>query len=288
MQPHIITLVNMDTLTIVGVGLIGGSIGLAAKRSGLARRVLGVGRQQNSLDRARQCGTIDEGYLDAGQAAALAQLVIFCTPVDGIAEQALAIAPYCAPGTILSDAGSTKAEIVRALDGQMPRGIAFVGAHPLAGSEKRGPEFASADLFQGRCTVLTPTEHTDAAALAQMQAFWHGLGARVMLMTPEEHDRALALTSHLPHLAAAALAGLLPDELQPLTATGFRSTTRVAAGDPTLWSAIFLHNRQALQTALAAFEARLGAFRRALEAGDRQALDHLLTQAKKVRDALGS
>ncbi len=279
---------HVDTLTIVGVGLIGGSIGLAAKRRGLVRRVRGVGRQQASLERALQHGTIDEGHLDAAAVAGDSQLIVFCTPVDGIAEQALAIAPRCAPGTILTDAGSTKATIVRALDGRLPAGVAFVGGHPLAGSEKRGPEAAHADLFQNRCTVLTPTEQTDSTALERVRTFWQALGARVRLMAPEEHDQALALTSHLPHLVASALAGLLPEELHELTATGFRSTTRVAAGDPALWTAICLHNRPALLAALASLENRLGEFRQALETADRTALDHLLAQGKKVRDALGS
>jgi prephenate dehydrogenase len=279
---------HVDTLTIVGVGLIGGSIGLAAKKFGLARRVRGVGRQQASLDRAQFLGAIDEGHLDAAPLAADSQLVVFCTPVDGIAAQVLALAPRCAPGTILTDAGSTKANIVRALDGRLPAGVAFVGGHPLAGSEKRGPEVATAELFHNRCTVLTPTSATDRTALERVQSFWQGLGARVRLMSPEEHDQALALTSHLPHLAAAALAGLLPPDLHVLTASGFRSTTRVAGGEPSLWTAIFQHNRPALLAALTSLKERLGQFQQALERDDPAALDELLGQGKKVRDALGS
>jgi prephenate dehydrogenase len=215
-------------------------------------------------------------------------MIVFCTPVDGIAEQALTLAPRCAPGTLLTDAGSTKASIVRALDGRLPPGVTFVGGHPLAGSEKRGPEFANPDLFQNRCTILTPLEHTDPAALEQVRAFWQGLGARVRLLSPEEHDRALALTSHLPHLVASALAGILPDDLHDLTATGFRTTSRIAAGDPALWSPIFLHNRQDVLSALETLEQRLRQFRQALAGADKSALDHLLTHGKKVRDALGS
>lgn len=279
---------HVDTLTIVGVGLIGGSIGLAAKRRGLVRCVRGVGRQRASLERAQALGAIDEGYTDAASAVAAAQLIVFCTPVDGIAAQVLALAPRCTPGTILTDAGSTKATIVRTLNGRLPAGMAFVGGHPLAGSEKRGPEAASADLFQNRCVVLTPTDQTDGGAVERVRAFWQALGARVRLMPPEEHDQALALTSHLPHLVAAALAGLLPEALHELTATGFRSTTRIAAGDPGLWTAIFLHNRPALLAALSGLEERLGQFRRALEDADVAALDELLAQGKKVRDALGS
>jgi prephenate dehydrogenase len=279
---------RIHTLTIVGVGLIGGSIGLAAKQRGLAKCVLGAGRRQASLDSARAVGAIDEGFLDADAAIRRAEVVVFCTPVERIAEQVLAAAPGCAPGTLLTDAGSTKASIVQGIEGRLPDGVTFVGSHPLAGSEKRGPEYADANLFEGRLTVVTPTPATDAAAVARTVALWRSLGARVKVMSPEDHDRALALTSHLPHLLASALAGILPPELAELTATGFRDTTRVAAGDPSVWTGIFAQNRAAVLDALRPLCERLSRFRTALEAGDAQTLDALLAQGKKVRDALGN
>jgi cyclohexadieny/prephenate dehydrogenase len=279
---------KIDTLTIIGVGLVGGSIGLAAKKRGLARRVLGAGRNPDSLNAARTLGAIDEGHLDLVAAVAQADVAVFCTPVDRIAEQVLSAAPRCQAGALLTDAGSTKAKIVAAVEGQLGDGVFFVGSHPLAGSEKRGPEYADADLFVKRWTIVTRTPRTDPTAVERTKEFWQALGARVRLMSPEEHDRALAVTSHLPHLAASALAGTLTPALHDLTASGFRDTTRVAAGDPALWSAIFAHNRPALLDALARFSDRLLEFRRALEAGDGAAIDDLLTQAKKVRDALGS
>jgi prephenate dehydrogenase len=279
---------RIKTLTIVGVGLIGGSIGLAARRRGVAECILGSGRHQASLDRARSVGAIDEGLLDIAAAVHQAEVAVFCTPVDRIAEQVLAAGPGCAPGTLLTDAGSTKAGIVYAVEGQLPTGVAFVGSHPLAGSEKRGPEYADSDLFQDRLTVVTRTPHTDLAALERTAAFWRALGSRVQVMDPADHDRALGVTSHLPHLVASALAGLLPPELHDLTATGFRDTTRVAAGDPSLWTAIFAQNRAAVLAALGQLGVRLDRFRQTLEAGDWTALNDLLAQAKKVRDALGS
>ncbi len=279
---------RMHTLTIVGVGLIGGSIGLAAKQRGVARRVLGAGRRRASLDSALAVGAIDEGFLEPAVAISQAEVVVFCTPVERIAEQVLASAPGCAPGTLLTDAGSTKAAIVRSVEGRLPAGVAFVGSHPLAGSEKHGPEHADGNLFQGRLTVVTQTPATEAAALERTAAFWQALGSRVRIMPPDEHDRALAITSHLPHLLAAALAGILPPELYDLTATGFRDTTRVAAGDPSLWTGIFTQNRRAVLDALRPLTERLNRFRQALEAADAEALDALLAQAKKVRDALGS
>jgi prephenate dehydrogenase len=282
------TRMQLNVLTIVGVGLIGGSIGLAARTRGLARRIRGVGRQRPGLDRALSVGAIDEAFLELGEAARGADLMVFCTPVDRIAAQVLDAAPHCAPETLLTDAGSTKETIVRAIDGNLPRGVAFVGSHPLAGSEKRGPEHADANLFQGRLTVLTPTAATDPAALQRVAACGQALGSRTCVMPPADHDRALALTSHLPHLLAAALAGILPSEWQPLTASGFRDTTRIAAGDPTLWTAIFAANRPALLMALARFDERFAAFKQALQAGDSATLHDLLIQAKEVRDALGS
>lgn len=278
----------IDTLAIVGVGLIGGSLGLAVKRRGVAQRVLGVDSQPAILDHAAERGAIDEGLLDLAQAAGRANVVVFCTPVDLIVEQILAVARDCAAGTLLTDTGSTKARIMHCLAGRLPPDVAFVGGHPLAGSEKSGCEHADADLFQDRVTVLTPTRRTDPDAVERTAAFWGALGARVKLMGPEEHDRALALTSHLPHLLAAALADLLPPELHELTATGFRDTTRVAAGDPALWSAIFLQSRSAMIDAVNRLQDRLTDFKRAVRAGNRAALHTFLAEAKRTRDALGS
>jgi prephenate dehydrogenase len=275
-------------ITIVGAGLIGGSLGLAVKQRGLARTVRGIGRQQSSLDRARALGVIDEGFLDPQAAVAGADFVVFCTPVDRIAEQVLTYAPHCAAGTLLTDAGSTKGTIVAAVESHLPPGVEFVGSHPLAGSEKRGPDHADANLFEERWTVVTRTPRTAPAALEKIVAFWQAVGARVTIMTPGDHDRALAMTSHLPHLVAAALAGILPDELRSLTATGFQGTTRIAAGDPGLWAAIFEHNRDALLAALKPFDERLRAFHAALENRDATAILELLGHAKKVRDALGN
>jgi prephenate dehydrogenase len=280
-------LMDVATLTIVGVGLIGGSVGLAARRRGVARHVLGIGCSDDGLARAVARGAIDESTRDPARALARSDVVVVCTPVDSIPGEVLSLAAHCRPGTLMTDVGSTKAAIVSAVEGRLPRGVAFVGSHPLAGSEKSGPDHARADLFQDRLVVVTPTPHTDPAAVERTCAFWQALGSRVRLMSPIEHDRALALTSHLPHLAAAALAGVLPPELFDLTATGFRDTTRVAAGDPALWSGIFRQNRAAVLEALDQLTERLGRFRDILIADDVEALDSFLGQGKKVRDALG-
>jgi prephenate dehydrogenase len=223
---------------------------------------------------------------DLGPALAQADLAVFCVPVDCLVDTVLGAAPYCQPGTLLTDSGSTKARIVREIERNLPAGIDFVGSHPLAGSEKQGPAYATGGLLDQRVVVVTPTARTPALAVDRTAAFWRALGASVQLMSPEEHDRSVACTSHLPHLAAAALAATLDPRDHQLTATGFRDTTRIASGDPSLWSAIFVDNQRPLLAALHRLRENLEAFRQALERNDRGSLESLLTQAKKVRDAL--
>lgn len=277
-----------DSLAVVGVGLIGGSVGLAAKARAATRRVVGIGRHPDNLARARDFGAIDEFTTDLAAGVRSADVIVFCSPVDLIARQARAAAPFAMPGALFTDAGSTKGTIVRDLDGQLPDHVRFVGAHPLAGSEKQGVEHASADLFAGRVCVLTPTASSDPRAVERATRFWQALGCEVMRLTPEEHDLALATTSHLPHLVASLLAGQLPDKWRPFAATGFRDTTRVAAGDPALWTAIARENALAMSHSLEQFDERLQQLRRAVLSQDEDALTDILTAGKKVRDALGS
>jgi prephenate dehydrogenase len=277
-----------DTVAVVGVGLIGGSVGLAAKLRTATRRVVGIGRHPDVLARARDLGAIDEFTTDLPTGVRGADVVVFCSPVDRIAKQALEAGPAAMPGALFTDAGSTKANIVRDLDGKLPAHVRFVGAHPLAGSEKQGVENARADLFDGRVCVLTPTAKTDAAALERATLFWQSLGCDVKRLMPEEHDLALATTSHVPHFVAALLAGGVPEKWRPLCATGFRDTTRIASGDPGLWAAIANENAVALALALDQFARRLDELRRAVVDQDADTITDLLTAAKKVRDALGS
>jgi prephenate dehydrogenase len=273
----------VNNLVIVGVGLIGGSIGAAVRRRGVARCVRGLGRKPESLETAHRLGQIDEAHLEPTEALRDADFVVVCTPVDHIAKQVLAYARLAPRGAVLTDAGSTKALLVDEIESAVPDHVAFVGSHPLAGSEKRGPEHADAELFEGRWAILTPTPRTSGEALQRVRAFWQALGCKVREMSPAEHDQALALTSHLPHLLASALAGVIPPELAPLCASGYRDTTRIAMGDAELWRAIFLHNRDATLAALDRLEGRLGAFRAALEARDAATLERLLLEGKSLR-----
>jgi prephenate dehydrogenase len=280
--------VQIDQLTIVGVGLIGGSVGLAAKARGVARRVVGVGRDDRTLSRAAAGGVIDSFTTTIADGVANADFVVVCTPVDRVAADVLTAVRGAPPRAVVTDAGSTKGNIVRELAGKFPDGGAhFVGSHPLAGSEKKGAAFAKADLFQDRVVVVTPTADTDPEAVSVVDAFWLSLGARVVRMDPFEHDSALAFTSHLPHAAASGLAGVTPPGWLNLTAGGFRDTTRIAAGDPELWAAIFEANRDAVLAATDAFAARMAEFREALTTGDREKLVKWLADGKRVRDTLG-
>jgi prephenate dehydrogenase len=279
---------RIHTLTIVGVGLIGGSIALAAKRRELVGRVVGTGKNQAELERALAARAIDEISMDCAEAVGRADVAVFCMPVDQIADRVLAVAKTCSPKTLLTDTGSTKSAIVKQIEAELPYGIAFVGSHPLAGSEKKGVDYADAELLAGRLTIVTRTPRTASSGLNRAIQFWESLGSRTRVMDPEEHDRALGLTSHLPHLVASALAGILPPELRELTAAGFRDTTRIAAGDPSLWNAVFRQNQGELLLSLQLLEQRLERFRTALANEDGEALDALLKAGKEVRDALGS
>ena len=282
--------VTWKTVAIVGVGLIGGSIGLALRERKLAERVIGVGRRAATLRKAKEIGAVTATTLRLEQGVAEADLVVVATPIAQIVEQIRLAAAACRPGTLFTDAGSTKRTIVRDLEanGGLPDAVRFVGSHPLAGSEKSGPEAATADLFEGRVVVVTPCRATHNGAAADVADFWSSLGATVYLMSPEQHDAAVAATSHVPHLLASLLAGVTPRGDLPLTATGWQDTTRIAAGDPELWTQILLDNRQNVLKSLARFEKTMQRAKRAIERGDAKTLTRLLTEAKAIRDAVGS
>ena len=282
----------IQELAIVGVGLLGGSVAKAARAGGLARRIVGVGRDVARLQPAVDDGSLDAATIELETGVREADFILLAAPVlaiEGLLERMWRAAP---DGTVITDVGSTKRNIVRAAERLAARRpLAFVGSHPLAGSEQSGYGVARADLFRGATVVVTPTEGTELGALKRVTEFWEALGARVSSLDPETHDRTVAAISHLPHLIACALvdgAGRVEPAALELAARGFRDTTRIAAGDPALWTAILLQNRAAILDALTSFEGALGQFREALERGDRAAIDALLGQGKRNRDALGS
>jgi prephenate dehydrogenase len=259
---------RVRTVAIIGVGLIGGSIGLALRARGRADRVVGIGRDASKLEEARRLGAIDECSTDLAQGVAEADVAVVCTPVTRIVEDILSAARSGPSSILVTDAGSTKFRIVEGVERDPQGRAAFVGAHPIAGSERQGVAFARADLFEGRTCVLTPTALTPPDRLDRARAFWAGLGCRLFEVDPLGHDERLALTSHLPHAVAAALAASVPTDLLPLAAGAYRDGTRVAGSDAALWAGIFLENRQHVLKALDEFEAQLAVFRSALEAGD--------------------
>ncbi|REJ80796.1 MAG: prephenate dehydrogenase [Planctomycetota bacterium] len=276
----------LETIAVVGVGLIGGSIAAAVKERRMAERVIGIGRDAQRLEAACDAGLLDR-YDTKPRAAAEADLAIVCTPVDRIVDDVSAVAAHLRPGGLVTDAGSVKTVICRAVSRlELPAGVTFIGAHPLAGSEKAGWEHADAGLFEGRICVVAPTEDAPVADCTRVETFWLNLGMRVVRMSPESHDRALGFTSHLPHVVAAALASLLTDDVQHLASTGFRDTTRVAGGDARLWTAIFLNNPEPLTEDIDRFIERLIELRTAIDEGDEERLRELLTRASTQRRRL--
>ncbi len=277
-----------DTVAIIGVGLIGGSIGLALRSRGLAREVVGIGRTEKTLRVARRVGAITRATRDVAAGVKEADVVVACTPVATVADQIVAAAAACPPGALLTDAGSTKAGIVSALSDRLDRQSLFVGSHPLAGGERTGPAEASSNLFDGRAVVVTPTSRTKPEATQRAEQFWMSLGARVVEMTPVAHDRAVAAISHLPHLAAVATAAAVEPQHLELAATGFQDTTRVASGDPEMWTQIFMANRDPVLKATERLQAVLERFHAALDQGNAAQLRRILNDAKRKRDAVGN
>lgn len=278
-------------VVIVGPGLLGASVGLGLRQRGLADRIVGVARRTSTLDAAVLRGAIDEGTHDVEGATVGASLVVICTPVEQIAEQARRCAAAAPADVVLTDVGSTKERLVGELAG-LTR--AFIGSHPLAGGDQTGPEHADADLFVGRKVVVTPFPNQCVAQqgaptpLSLVIAFWESLGARVLTMDAALHDRLLAHSSHLPHIAAAAVAAATPDEALPLTATGWGDTTRVAKGDVELWRQILLDNRAHVLRSLDKLVQVLADYREAIDRADGARLVELLEAGKRNRDAVGN
>lgn len=263
---------RLGTVAVVGVGLIGGSIGAALRARSLAKRVVGIGRSPENLAEALRVGAVDDVTTDLERGVAEADVVAICTPVTMIADVAARAAAAGPAGVLVTDAGSTKRTIVEAVERDGRARNVFVAAHPIAGSEKKGAAAANPELFDGRPCVLTPTTHTPVDRLDRARAFWKAIGCRVVELDPTAHDEALALTSHLPHAVAAALAAAVPVEALGLAAGAYRDGTRVAGSDAALWAGIFGENRGPLLNAIDRFEIQLSAFRRALEVGDDDAV----------------
>ncbi len=276
-------------ITIIGVGLIGGSIGLAVRKRRLADEVIGVFRHESTLRRALKCHAVDTATMSMEKGVKGADLIIVTSPVHSIPKIIKGAAKYSKKGAIITDAGSTKSWIVSSVEKGLAkdRKIHFVGSHPMAGSERAGVEFAHANLFVKSPCIVTKTAATDRVSLNRVKKFWGSLGAVVKVMNPSSHDKSVALISHLPHIVAFGLAGSVPLKELQYAAEGFKDTTRVAASDPELWSDIFLTNKREILKAGRLFESHYKGILRAISKGDHNRTVNFLRRAKSKRDALG-
>ena len=272
--------------------MIGGSFALAAKEGGLVRRVVGVARRETTRAAAMEAGVVDEATGDAVEAVAAADLVYVSVPVGAVASVMAAIGPAVQAEALVTDGGSTKASTVAAAREHLRGRCTFIGGHPMAGSERSGPEAARADLFVGKTYILTPTDDTPPEALARLRGVVEAMGARVHLCDPDEHDRMVAFTSHLPHLLASSLCAMLADmpeslpALRPFVGSGFRDLTRIAKSPPEVWRDILRDNRAQVLKVLARHRGEVSRFYSAMKSDDPALLDALWQEAADFRRGL--
>ena len=280
-----------DTVAIVGVGLIGGSIGMAAKSKGLARRVIGIGRDEVKLTRARDLGAIDSYSTSLEDGAAEADLVIICTPVTLIAPTLRRMLDSLRQDAIVTDVGSTKRAVMEQVASILGNDRDFIGGHPMAGSEQAGVENAVSNLFQGRTYVLTPARSASQEALAKLKLFVESIGAVVEIMDPQAHDRAVAIISHLPHVISAALlrqteaARENGANVDRLAAGSFRDLTRISDSPPEIWRDICLTNADSIISAIGQFQEWMMTFKLALMECDESAILNFFEEARDIRAA---
>ncbi|KGF70669.1 hypothetical protein LL06_03805 [Hoeflea sp. BAL378] len=282
-----------ENVALIGIGLIGSSLARVIAAKGLARHVTIATRSAETLEAARALGLGDDYTLSNAEAVAAADLVIVSVPVGASEQVARQIGPHLKPGAIVTDVGSTKASVVRQMQPHMPDHVHFIAGHPIAGTEQSGPEAGFAELFEGRWCILTPTEGTDAGAIARLTGFWEACGSKVEQMDPEHHDLVLAIVSHLPHIIAYNIVGTADDleavtksEVIKYSASGFRDFTRLAASDPVMWRDVCLHNKDAILEMLARFSEDLSSLQRAVRWGDGDKLFELFTRTRGIRRSI--
>ena len=278
-----------DTITIVGLGLIGSSVARGARVRRLARRVVGYDLSPQVHARAKELGFCDQIANTSAEAAKNAELVLIAVPVGATADAVKLVGPHL-DGAILTEVGSVKAAVIRQVLKVLPEGAIFVPGHPIAGTEHSGPDAGFAELFEGRWCILTPCERSSTEAVEKVAKFWKGLGSAVETMTPEHHDIVLAITSHVPHLIAFNIVGTAADveevtnsEVIKFSAGGFRDFTRIAASDPVMWRDVFLNNKKAVLEMLGRFSEDLAALQRMIRWDDGTALLELFTRTRAIR-----
>jgi len=282
--------VQFQKITIIGVGLLGGSIGLAARKNRVAKEIAGFVRGAKNISDCEKFGATDFATTDLLAAVSNSDLIILCTPLAQMLPLAKQFLPALKRGAIVTDVGSVKAGVVRELETLVQKsGAHFVGGHPMAGAEKTGVAAARENLFENAVCVLTPTKKSNASAVRKLEQFWQSLGARVLKLDAAQHDLLVSRSSHLPHVVAATLANLVLNPANPKTqaqlcATGFRDTTRIASGSPEMWRDIALANRKNLSRSVDAFVAELKKLQSALKSGEAKALEKIFATAKSRRD----
>jgi prephenate dehydrogenase len=272
-----------NQVTIVGLGLMGGSLGLDLRRLRLAKRVVGLSRSMSTVREAVKRGAIDEGTTVARRAVDTADLVVLATPVDTLATLAKKLVLFMPRSSILTDVGSTKQQVVAAVEALLPDGVAYVGSHPVCGSDRAGIHAAKEGLYAGTACVVTPTENTNKKALQRVQAFWEALGQTVVIMHPKQHDKVLAGCSHVPHLVASCLALAADPKGLPLTPKSLLEMTRLANGDPDLWDDILFSNRDAVLKAMQRFAGEWDRLYEAIAKDQRGLLHRLLARGQRKR-----
>ncbi len=285
-----LTAMHWQKIALVGVGLLGGSLGLAIKQRRIAAKVDGFVRRSISIVECEKMGVVDHATRDLLRAVEDADLVILCTPLSRMRELTEQMLPALKKGVIVTDVGSVKTSVVEELEPLVAEaGGHFVGSHPMAGGEKMGVSAARADLFVNSVCLVTPTPSSQKDAVRQVEEFWKALGARLLKMSPQLHDDLVSRASHLPHVVAAELANYVlspahPEEQATVCANGFRDTTRVASGSPEMWRDIALANRKNLARVLGVFIEDLQEFRLALENGEMKTIEEFFEKAKQRRD----
>jgi cyclohexadieny/prephenate dehydrogenase len=279
-------------VTLIGLGLIGSSLAHAVKRRNLAERITGYDISESVRKRAAEI-ELAAIASDLAEAVKDSDLVILCSPVGSYKELAAAIAPHLKPGAILSDVGSVKSAVIRDVAPALPKGVHFLPAHPIAGTEQSGPDAGFASLFDHRWCIITPLPGADAGALSKLKQFWEACGSQVEVMDAAHHDLVLAMTSHVPHLIAYNIVGTAHDlekvaegEVIKFSAGGFRDFTRIAASDPVMWRDVFLHNRDAVLEVLGRFNEDLSLLQRAVRDGNGDALLELFTRTRAIRRSI--
>jgi cyclohexadieny/prephenate dehydrogenase len=279
-----------ERVALIGLGLIAGSMGLRMRADGTAGEIVGHAPSAATRARALERGLVDRVADTAAEAVAGADLVVLCVPVGAMAEVAAGIGPALAPGATVTDVGSVKRDVIEAVAPHLPDGVHFVPAHPLAGTERSGPDAGFPTLFENRWCLLTPEPGTDPEAVARLTRLWERMGSRVEHMEPDHHDLVLAVTSHAPHLIAYTMVGVADDlrrvtdsEVIKYSAAGFRDFTRIAASDPVMWRDVFLSNRDATLEILGRFTEELFALQRAIRTGDGEMLHDYFTRTRAIR-----